>query len=183
MPTNQFIEHRLAAWNGTVIAAATLSLLVAAAAAAQTGDVGTEPATVYRKYVDAYSRGQVDEALGYFAADAVVTAGAGCTPARPCVGKAAIRERYLAVLIARKVGAPITDQRSDGRRFLRTHGEVTTVVQPDGTVVRLKGGHTFEFRDGRLVALGYALDATDAETAGFLADLAAAARVARVGAR
>ena len=182
MPTTTFREACVAFRTKTVLAAATLGLAVVATAS-NACETGTDPATLYRGYVDAYSRGSINEALSYFADDAIVTAGAGCTPARPCVGKAAIRERYLAALMARKVGAPLTDQRSDGRRFLRTRGEVTTVTKPDGAMVRLRGGHTFEFCSGRLVALDYAFDGNDAETASFLADIAAAARVARLDGR
>lgn len=143
---------------------------------------GDSPITAYREYVDAYSRGQIDEALARFADDAVVTAGPDCTPWSPCAGKVAIRERYLAPLMAARVGAPLLDQRFDGTR-LTTRGEVSVVVGPEQSVTQLRGGHAFAFRAGRISSLAYELDLSDGETARYIARLSARARVAQLGGR
>ena len=116
--------------------------------------------------------------LRYFTEDAIVTAGPDCTHALPCVGKAAIRQRYLALLMARKLGPPLTDQRSDGKD-LRTHGEVSHMLGPDGSVTTLKGEHTFQFKNGRISSLSHTLDPGDDTTARYLADTAAQGRLAR----
>jgi hypothetical protein len=125
----------------------------------------------YRRFVDAVSRGDAEEALRYFTDDAIVIAGRDCIAALPCVGKAAIGARYLPPLVAHRTAPPLNDQRFDGKR-LRTRGEVTLVIDPDGGVTKLLGGHVFEFRDGRISSLRFEFDASDPPTAAYLAGMA-----------
>lgn len=159
------------------------STLIALAAAlfalpAAADDAETSATTTYRLFVDAFSRGQIDAALQHFSDDARVTAGPGCTPVLPCIGREAIRERYLLALMARRAGPPLADQRFDGQS-LRTRGEASFVIGPDGSVTRLIGGHVFGFAGGRIASLQYVLDLADADTARFLAQSASAERTAQ----
>lgn len=173
----QCVRWRRCLIDGCVSA---MALIAPAVADAQAPELS--PTDVYREYVDAFSRGLIDEALAYFADDAVVVAGPACSGGNPCIGKAAIRQRYLEVLIARRLPAPASDQRYDGVR-LRTHGEEVRLITADGTVVRLMAGHTFEFGGGRITALRFALDTNDAATAAFLEQAASAASFARLDTR
>lgn len=135
------------------------------------GTAAAQSVDAYRLYIDAYARGQIDDAAALFTDDAVVTVGPTCSPHRPCAGKAAIRERYLAVLIAMGAGPPIRDQYFDGRR-LSTRGEEAVLIGPGRSVQRLKGGHVFELRGNRIAAIHFELDQRDAETAQYLRSLA-----------
>lgn len=111
-------------------------------------------------------RGRDDLASGQFSDDAVVIAGPDCTSLAPCVGKAAIRDRYIRSLRAGRTPLPLLDQRFNGES-LRTHGESLPQQGPRG-VVRVRGGHVFEFRNGLIQSLRVELDASDPATAAFI---------------
>jgi hypothetical protein len=134
--------------------------------------IGLTPAAAsevdtYRLYIDAYSRGKIDEAVQFFAADAIVTVGPMCSRDSPCIGRAAIRERYLRVLLARGTPPPVTDQRFDGR-WMRTRGESNYLMGADGSVVRLLGGHVFELSGRSIASLHYEFDREDPGTLRYL---------------
>lgn len=161
-----------------------IALAIAAGALAPTlalaARAAGEPSPVqpYYDLVHWVSIGHIDAALEQFADDATVVAGPNCTREAPCVGKAAIRERYLADLLARGVGAPMSDQRFDGER-LRTRGEVVRELSPHECATRLIGGHSFEFQHGRIATLRFEFDITDPQTAAFVARRAAETALAR----
>jgi hypothetical protein len=126
------------------------------------------PATPYYYFVHWMSVGRLDLALDQFAEDAVVVAGPACTEASPCVGRAAIQSRYLGALASGLAPLPVTDQHFDGRR-LRTRGETIAETTPETGGARLRGGHVFELRDGRIVSIRADFDRSDPQTAAFLA--------------
>jgi hypothetical protein len=125
------------------------------------------PVRAYYCFVHWVSVGRADLASRQFADDAVVVAGAHCTESAPCIGTAAIREGYIMELNARSASLPLSDQRFDGRS-LRTHGEVISAQQLGQGAVRLRGGHVFEFRGGRISSLRVEFDASDLVTAAYL---------------
>lgn len=133
------------------------------------------PVGAYYYFVHWVSMGNTDLALQQFADDAVVVAGPACTQLKPCVGKDAIRVGYLNALNTGQVRLPLSDQRFDGRT-LRTHGETIFQAGPQGSVVRLRGGHTFDLRDGRIASLHVELDLGDPPTAAFVERRSADAR-------
>ncbi len=167
--------HRKTRRLACCVAAAGVMQALAPQTTAAFGD--ESPIKSYYYFVHEISMGRIDEALEQFSDDATVVAGALCTPQAPCRGKAAIRERYIAELVARGRGAPVSDQRFDGR-CLRTHGEITYVMEPGRGMLRLVGGHVFEFRDGRIASIDYEFDVNDPVTARYLAEQTAAALAA-----
>jgi SnoaL-like domain len=128
----------------------------------------TSPMQSYFNLIHAYSVGDLDLAVAHFSETAVVVAGPRCTEDEPCVGRAAILERYLVACRQAACAPPLADQRFDGSR-LTTRGEVVGGHRLDGAAQRLMGGHVFEFRDGRIESLRVALDPNDAQTAAFIA--------------
>jgi hypothetical protein len=98
------------------------------------------------------SAGDIEAAADQFTEDAIVIAGSQCTPAVPCVGRPAIRERYLAALISRQAVMPLAEQRFDGAR-LTVHGEWPELNPATGRTRRGAGTYTFEFRNGRIALL------------------------------
>lgn len=128
---------------------------------------GAAPVHAYYYFVHWVSMGRADLAAEQFADDAVVIAGPDCTLTAPCIGKAAIRDRYVTSLNAGRTPLPLWDQRFDGQS-LRTHGETILQEEPRKGVVRLLGGHVFEFRGGRISSLRVELDARDPAVAAFL---------------
>lgn len=149
------------------VTAVALCMVEGQVAGAETLDL-ISPITSYYNLVYAVSIGQSDAAIAQFNEDAIVVAGTRCTLRAPCIGKAAIKDRYLDELIARNANAPFLDQRFDGTR-LTTHGEISFASTCGGKVMRLMGGHVFEFRDGLIASLTHVYDGTDAQTARFLA--------------
>jgi len=149
------------------VTAVALCMAKGQVAGAETLDL-VSPITSYYNLVYAVSIDQSDAAIAQFTEDAIVMAGTRCTLRTPCVGKAAIKGRYLDDLIARSANAPFLDQRFDGAR-LTTHGEISFASTCGGKVMRLVGGHVFEFRDGLSASLTHVYDGTDAQTARFLA--------------
>ena len=125
------------------------------------------PVHAYFSFVHWVSVGRADLAAEQFCEDAIVIAGPGCTPAVPCIGRDAIRRRYIKPLLARRTQLPLLDQRFDGQS-LRTRGETIVQSDPRGGVVRLLGGHVFEFRGGLIRSLRVELDLRDSATAAFV---------------
>jgi len=149
------------------VTAVALCMVKGQVASAETFDL-LSPITAYYNLVYAISIGQSDAAIAQFSENAIVVAGTKCTVHEPCVGKAAIRDRYLDDLIGRNASAPFLDQRFDGNR-LTTRGEISFASACGGKVMKLVGGHVFEFRDGLIASLTYVYDSTDAQTARFVA--------------
>ena len=160
------------------VALAFAVAIFAAPSAAQ--DVG-RPLQAYYEMVHGYSTGRLDVALAQFSDTAVVIAGPLCTTAQPCVGRAAILQRYLLTGKSRGLAPPLADQRFDGTR-LTTWGEPVGGYRLDDTAPRLWGGHVFEFRDGRIESLWVELDAADLQTAAFIARREAQGEVVRYAA-
>jgi hypothetical protein len=144
-------------------------LLCGAACEASDGEWLIRP---YYYFVHWLSMGDLDLALDQFADDAVVVSGPGCLQTSPCVGRAAIREGYLAWILSGRIPLPVVDQRLDGER-LSTHGEVVTRDPGHGHVVRLRGSQVFEFRAGRIASIRTELDTSDSQTAAYVARHAA----------
>ena len=126
----------------------------------------------YYDFVHWVSMGDLDLALDQFSDDAVVVSGPRCLQTRPCVGRAAIRDGYLAWIQSGRVPLPVSDQRFDGQR-LSTHGEVVTRDMAHGDVVRLRGSQVFEFRRGQIASIRTELDTHDPQTAAYVARQAA----------
>jgi len=158
--------HAQLRWTAQTAAALTLCALQAAAFHAAADPAS--PVQAYYDFVYWASVNRPDQAVAQFALDAVVVAGPGCTQAAPCIGRAAIRAGYFSALATRVVTLPLSDQRFDGRR-LRTRGESILVTSAHGAIVRLRGGHVFEFHDGHIASLRVELDASDPQTAEYIA--------------
>lgn len=122
------------------------------------------PVRAYYDFIHWVSMGRADLASEQFTDDAVVIAGPDCPPAVPCIGRAAIRDRYIRSLSAGQTPLPLRDQRFDGQS-LRTHGETILQEERHGGVVRLVGGYVFEFHDGLISSLRVKLEAHDPATA------------------
>lgn len=154
-------DTRSAASAGRAIAAAAAcALLVAPSTAAQGATQepaqGATPSPVqpYLDFVHGMAVRDAARALAAFAPEARVTAGPACTVAAPCIGHAAILERYLLPALARRDALPIYGQQFDGV-WLRTRGEAVSVAGGR----RIRGGHAFELRGGQIVSLSQQLDA------------------------
>lgn len=116
---------------------------------------GGEPSAMqsYYYFVHWMSVNRPDLASQQFTDSAIVVAGPACTPARPCIGRAAIRTGYLGDLLARRVSLPIHEQRLAGQ-ILRASGK--RVGEGD---CRQRSVYVLAFEGGRIASLKVDRDA------------------------
>lgn len=128
---------------------AALLVLLPVALAVCAADPSTSAVQPYYDFLVAASQGDAEAALARFDPQARVVAGPHCTAAAPCVGHAAIRTGYIEPLLAGAAVLPMRAARFDGRQ-LRTQGECLAAAQ--------RGGHVFEFANGRIRSLDITLE-------------------------
>jgi hypothetical protein len=137
-----------------VPSAAATTLVAILACVCGSARAEPSPTQAYYDFVHWVSVGRADRALAQFADDAVVVAGPACSSLEPCIGKAAIRDRYMSALRHRQVPLPLSDQRFDGRH-LRTCGDTVNGTARRGASMPSFGGHEIELTDGRIAALRF----------------------------
>lgn len=127
---------------------------VAALVAGMASNASSPPSPVrpYYDFVHWMAMGQPERALAQFAQDAVVIAGPQCTIEAPCVGHAAIRERYLASIMLREAVLPLKVIRFDGRTIHTRDGPALR-ASFDGQAASWHPGHAITLRDDHIVAL------------------------------
>src|SRR5262245_20820535 len=93
---------------------AAIASLVIAGASAATGVMAQQamsPTHAPYWLLHWISVGRLDAAAGSFADDAIVVVAPACPAHAPCIGRAAIRERYLSRIARRSAEQPFVDQR------------------------------------------------------------------------
>ncbi len=155
--------------NG-LLSALMLILLVAVLPASLAVAAVDDPATVLQRFIEVRNRGDVAETLALVANDIRFVGGPFCTPDRPCIGAAAFR-------------ADLEDN------FIPAHAQATIVGVPQvtGTTVRARlevrndpriraagvdriiNNLTVEVRDEKIANFLSVSDASDAQTAQYLA--------------
>jgi len=126
--------------------------------------LGTGAANASDGPVDAYfwfsywvSIGRLDAAADRFAADAVVIVAPACPARAPCVGRDAIRERYLARIARFVKERPLIDQRLVGTT-LYAHDERSYRNVVTGVVDARAGRYAFVLRGGLIASLTFGGD-------------------------
>lgn len=114
----------------------------------------SSPIDAYYYFVHWVSMGRPDLALEQFDPQAWVVAGPGCPARAPCVGAAAIRDRYLPALLAGELPLPLADLRFDGGT-LRTYGDTLRPPHPVGGAAARTGNHEIDLRGGRIISLRF----------------------------
>jgi len=154
-------------WKGSLVAL-MLTMLLAVLPASLAVAAADGPATVVQRFFDARNRYDIEGTLALVTDDIRFVGGPACTPAAPCVGVAALRAEL--------------------GNFIADHAQVTIVGVPQvsGTTVRLRiegradpfraagverivNNVTVEVRDGRIATHFGIPDASDAQTAQYLA--------------
>jgi hypothetical protein len=123
-----------------------LALLLAITIGLPLSGVAREPDSPIKPYHDFIyytSVGDIESALAEFADDAVVVVGALCPVERPCRGKAAIKERYIAPMIQGRTSLPLAE-RYDGDRIR---------ARSDAAKDRAPLRQFFEFRSGQIASV------------------------------
>src|SRR5882724_10550037 len=124
------------------LCAALLAGILSGHLSAAAGEADS-PIKPYYDFIYYTSVGDVERALAQFADDAAIVFGPSCSVASPCVGKAAIKERYIVPMVRGRQSLPLAE-RYDGRR-MHARGSAPAHRLPDRQI--------FEFRDGRIAAV------------------------------
>jgi hypothetical protein len=147
--------------SGHRIAVAALATLLFSVANA----MGPEsPIKAYYWFSYWVSVGNLDAAAAQFAEGAIVVAGPSCPPENPCVGRAAIRARYVAWVVRHAAARPVIDQRLD-RETLYAHDARSYRTRFTNVDDWREGGYTIEFREGRIESLVFGGRNEEAATA------------------
>ncbi len=154
--------------NG-LLSALMLTMLLAVLPASLGVAAADDPATVFQRFIDARNSYDVPGTLALLTDDIRFVGGATCTPANPCVGMAAERvdlENYVTEgTQATIVGVPqVSGTTVQARIELRGNARFRAAG-----VERVVNNLTVEVRDGKVASYVGVLDASDAQTAQYLA--------------
>jgi hypothetical protein len=110
-------------------------VLTIALAGGQTRSTSAAPdlEAIYRQFIDAQNRGEVNAAFGLFASDAESRGGAGCPTANPCAGPQGIRWRIQGA-VADHITVDVTNVEVSGVRLTARTLMRTDTIQAAGLV-------------------------------------------------
>src|SRR5439155_524673 len=144
---------------------ALLVLLLAAWGAAAAED----PATVFRRFIDLRNQGDVAGALALVTDDIRVIGGPRCTEAAPCVGKAAVGAELQAFSTTSHAQVTIASGPQVSGTTVRARLEARDDNTRAAGVDRFVNDVTVETRDGKIANWRAVPDASDPQTARYLA--------------
>ena len=110
------------------------------------------PPEAYYWFSHWMSMGKLDAAAAQFAADAVVVVEPACPPTAPCVGRTAIKERYLARIARMADERPLLDQRLEGETMY-AHDVRSYRRMASGMANLPAGRYAFELHNGAIGSL------------------------------
>jgi acetylornithine deacetylase/succinyl-diaminopimelate desuccinylase-like protein len=156
-------------WNRSLIG--LLLMMVTAVLPAALGVAAADdPAAIFQRFIDARNRADVAEALALVADDIRFVGGPQCTPATPCNGAAAFRADLENNFIAGHAQATIVGAPQVSGTTVRARAEVRDDPRIRAAGVdRIINNLTAEVRDGKIANFLSVSDASDAQTAQYLA--------------
>ncbi len=154
-------------WKGTLVVL-LLTMLTAALPASLGVAAADDPATVLQRFIEARNRGDVAGALALVTDDFRFVGGPFCTQANPCIGTAAQRKELETYIVERAHGNIVGTPQVSGTT-VRARLEASGDRFSAGGVDRVVNTLTVEVRDGKLASWLAVLDASDAQTAQYLA--------------
>ena len=145
-----------------------LALLVAASAVrAEAQQPAPDPETVFRGFIDAQNRGDVDAALAFFTDDAVASGTPVCPPPGYCAGRQGVRRRIEAA-VANHIRVDVTNvEVADGTLLARTLMRADSITAAG--VIRIVVYERLAFEGSKIRREVRELDLTDEFTAAYLA--------------
>jgi hypothetical protein len=145
--------------------------LFAATASAQTPTPGQVDLVARgQQWLDALNAGNLDAAMAFMTDDAVWEGTGGCLAA-PCVGTAAVRAEF-ATFAPDHVHVTVISSQVSGNTVTGKVEAASDTIRAAG-VERIVLSYTVEWRGDKIASNRLALDTSDAQTATFLASLAA----------
>ncbi len=154
--------------RNSLLSALMLILLVAVLPASLGVAAADDPATVLQRFVEARNRADVAGTLALVADDFRFVGGPFCSQANPCIGTAAQRKELETYFAERAHGNIVGTPQVTGTT-VRARLEASGDRFSAGGVDRVVNTLTVEVRDGKLASWLAVLDASDAQTAQYLA--------------
>jgi len=142
------------------------SVILTAALSASADPLG-KAEIAYRTHKAAIVQGDLQAAMSGLTDDVTYVAGPGCPPSKPCVGKDAVREKFVASAIGQKmqiVPAAVSSVSNDGAS-IRTRAEVSWPGIDKLGIQRIVGIDTVTMRDGKIASVVFVPDMADEQTA------------------
>ncbi len=155
--------HARQRYVAVVLTLAVLLLAARGAAAAE------DPATVFRRFIDARNQGDVAGALALVTDDIRVIGGPRCTESAPCVGKDAVRADLQAFSTTNHAQSTIVGTPQLTGATVRARIEARDDSTRAAGVDRFVNDVTVETRDGKIASLHAVPDTSDPQTARYLA--------------
>ncbi len=152
-------------WKGLLVALLTMAVLPASLGVAAADD----PATVVQRFNDVRNRYDVPGTLALVTDDIRNVGGPRCTEAAPCIGVAAFRMNLEGSFIVNHVQLTIVGAPQVSGTTVRIRTEVRADIYRAAGVERIISNGTVEVRDGKVASYVEFPDASDAQTAQFLA--------------
>ncbi len=154
--------------NG-LLSALMLTMLLAVLPASFAVAAADDPATVVQRFNDVRNRYDVEGTLALVTDDFRNVGGPRCTEAAPCIGAAAFRMNLEGGFIVNHVQITIIGAPQVSGTTVRIRTEVRADIYRAAGVERIVNNATVEVRDGKIASYVEFPDASDAQTAQFLA--------------
>jgi len=155
-------------WKGSLVAL-LLTMLLAVLPASLGVAAADDPATVVQRFNDVHNSYDVPGTLALVTDDIRSVGGPRCTEAAPCIGVAAFRMNLEGGFIVNHVQVTIIGTPQVSGTTVRIRTEVRADVYRAAGVERIVNSGTVEVRDGKVASYVDTPDASDAQTAQFLA--------------
>jgi len=155
-------------WKGSLVAL-LLTMLVAVLPASLGVAAADDPATVVQRFIEVRNRYDVEGTLALVTDDIRTVGGPRCTEAAPCIGVAAFRMVLEGGFIVNHIHVTIIGTPQVSGTTVRLRQEVRADIYRAAGVERIVTNSTVEVRDGKIASIIDIPDASDAQTAQFLA--------------
>lgn len=129
----------------------------------------TDPLAVLQGFLAARNAGDVAGATALVAADVHFVGGPACTPARPCLGRDAVRRDIVEQFLPGHAHVTIVGTPVVSGSQVRVRTEVTSDLARAAGIDRWVTNLTAQVQGGEIVSLVGLLDPTDPQTARYLA--------------
>jgi len=155
-------------WKGSLVAL-MLTMLLAVLPASLGVTAADDPATVVQRFNDVHNSYDVPGTLALVTDDIRSVGGPRCTEAAPCIGVAAFRMNLEGGFIVNHVQLTIIGTPQVSGTTVRLRQEVRGDIYRAAGIERIVINSTVEVRDGKIASTTDVPDASDAQTAQFLA--------------
>jgi ketosteroid isomerase-like protein len=152
-----------------LVVVAVLALVAVLVSAAGVAAQATDAPSVVQRFLEARNAGNVAGTMALVADDVRFVGGPFCTPDKPCIGKDAVRQNVVDNFIPGHTQATIVGTPQVSGDQVKARAEQTADLSREAGVDRFIVNLTLGVRDGKITSYVGIPDASDPQTARFLA--------------